>query len=131
MNWIYKKICLPLMLIDNNVYTFLSGILISLSTNIFTTLCFEKLEIVTQWHLYLSVLLYLISGALCIYLATKMTGYQNYIYSKQIISVKEKKSIIKDVTGDDKAMWCISFLICIVTLILGTVFLFINYLFLK
>ena len=33
MNWIYERICIPLMQINNNVYTFLSGILISLSTN--------------------------------------------------------------------------------------------------
>lgn len=73
MNWIYERICIPLMQINNNVYTFLSGILISLSTNIFTTLCFEKFELAKQWHIYLATLLFAASGAICIFLATKTT----------------------------------------------------------
>ena len=127
MKWIYEHICIPLMQINNNVYTFISGILISLSTNIFTTLCFEKFDFFEQWHIYLSTILFAISGAVCIYIATKMTGFQNYIISKQIIDPVERKEIIKDVTMKQRKLWLISFFVLISTAILATVLLIINY----
>ena len=66
MKWLFKKICVPLMLINDNVYTFISGIVISLATNIFTTLFMEKdkWHFINSWHMYLSVLLYLFAGGL-------------------------------------------------------------------
>ena len=108
MNWIYERICIPLMQINNNVYTFLSGILISLSTNIFTTLCFEKFELAKQWHIYLATLLFTASGAICLFLATKMTPYQNYIISKQIIDLSERRNVIRDATYGRKWIWLLS-----------------------
>lgn len=127
MNWLYEHICIPLMQINNNVYTFLSGILISLSTNLFTTLCFEKFEFSTQRHIYLATILFAVSGGICIFLATKMTAYQNYIISKQIVNSAERKSVIRDATSDRKPMWFVSFFVLIFTLIAGTALLFVNY----
>lgn len=127
MDWIYEHICIPLMLINNSVYTFISGILISLSTNIFTTLCFEKFNFSLQWHIYLATILFAVSGALCIYLATKMTAYQNYIISKQIIIPFERRAVIRDVTSKRKTIWFISFLALFLTVLIGTILLIINY----
>lgn len=127
MNWIYERICMPLMQINNNVYTFLSGILISLSTNIFTTLCFEKFELAKQWHIYLATLLFAVSGAICIFLATKMTPYQNYIISKQIIDLSERRNVIRDTTSEKKWTWVFSYSVLIVTTLAGTVLLIVNY----
>lgn len=127
MNWIYERICIPLMQINNNVYTFLSGILISLSTNIFTTLCFEKFELAKQWHIYLATLLFAASGAICIFLATKMTPCQNYIISKQIIDLSERRNVIRDTTSEKKRTWVFSYFVLVVTTLAGTVLLVVNY----
>ena len=127
MKWLYDHICMPLMQINNNVYTFFSGILISLSTNIFTTLCFEKFDFIKQWHVYCATVLFAISGAMSIYIATKMTGFQNYIISKQIIDPVEKKEIIKDVTMKQRGIWLAAFLILLSTTIVAVALLIINY----
>lgn len=127
MNWIYERICIPLMQINNNVYTFLSGILISLSTNIFTTLCFEKFELAKQWHIYLATLLFAASGAICIFLATKMTPYQNYIIRKQIIDLSERRNVMRDTTSEKKRTWVFSYFVLVVTTLAGTVLLVVNY----
>lgn len=128
MKILYKKFFIPLMLIDNNVYTFLSGILISLSTNLFTTLCFEKFVFKTQWHVYLATIMFGIAGALCIWLAAKMTGYQNYLKGKESMSsVEKKKELVEDVTGNDKKSWILLYLGFFISLILGIASLLINY----
>ena len=127
MNWFYERICIPLMQVNNNAYTFLSGILISLSTNIFTTLCFERFELARQWYIYLATLLFASSGAICIFLATKMTPYQNYIISKQIIDLSERRSVIRDATFESKGTWVLSYFVLIVTSLAGIVFLIVNY----
>lgn len=127
MNWIYERICIPLMQINNNVYTFLSGILISLSTNIFTTLCFKEFDLAKQWHIYLVTLLFATSGATCIFLSTKMTPYQNYIISKQIIDLSKRRTVIKDVTSGKKRTWVFSFFVLFVTSFAGIALLVVNY----
>ena len=118
------------MLINSEVYTFISGIQISLSTNVFTTLCFEKFVLSTQWHLYLSTIMYAVAGALCIYLAYKMSGFQNYIKGKQILDPNERKAIVKDVTSAEYKRFSISYISLIISVLLGTVLLIINYAFL-
>lgn len=115
------------MLINNNVYTFLSGVIISLAINIFSTLCIEKVGIDTGWHLYGSFVLYLVSGALFIYIATKIASYQNYIISKQIIDLDEKKGIIKDFEVKNATKWFVTFISLIVTTLGGCTLLLVNY----
>ena len=127
MKWIYERICIPLMHVNNNVYTFLSGILVSLSTNIFTTLCFQKIDLAKQWHIYLATLMFAISGALCIFLATKMTPFQNYIISKQIIDLSERRDVIRDATSGRKWTWVVSYCVLIVALLAGAALLVVNY----
>lgn len=115
------------MLINNNVYTFMSGIVLSLSTGIITTLCLEKESFAISWHLYTSSILFTISGALFIYVASQITSYQVYISSKQIVIAEEKKSIVNDFEAHRYIFWLIIFLCLATTLLLGTVLLFVNY----
>jgi ABC-type bacteriocin/lantibiotic exporter with double-glycine peptidase domain len=96
------------MQINSNIYAFLSGILVSLSTNIFTTLCFEPLNLIYQWHLYLSTLLFVASGALSMFISVKVSVFQNFIVNKQITEHSEIQEIIEDITGERKHMWIIS-----------------------
>lgn len=115
------------MLINNNVYTFISGIVLSLSTGIITTLCLEKTTFCLSWHLYCSSIVYTISGALFIYVSSQITSYQAYISSKQIIHQEDKKSIINDFEVHRYKFWVVVFLCLVITLLSGTVLLFLNY----
>ncbi len=128
MKKIFQKICIPLMLVDNNVYAFLSGILISLSTNIFTSLCFEPFNIKTQWHLYISSLMLLISGAIKMFLTVKITKYQDYFISKQIRDTVEKRKIVIDITKSNYVKWTLAYIVLITSLILGLCLVSINHL---
>ncbi len=115
------------MLINNNVYTFISGILLSLSTGIITTLCLEKCGFVSSWHLYLSSVIYTVAGALFIYVASQITAYQNYIASKQIVERTARHAIINDFEAHRYIFWVIMFLALLLSLVFGTVLLFANY----
>lgn len=127
MNKLFKKICIPLMLVNNNIYTFISGILISLSTGMFTTLCLEKSTFSNTWYLYISVILYSISGAICIYIATKISSYQNYILANKIVITKEKHEIVEDFETTKQKTWFMFFTLLFLSLIGGTGFLLLNY----
>ena len=111
MKKVFDAICVSFLLINNNVYTFISGILLSLSTGIFTTLCFEKTAIAHSWHLYASSVLYAISGALLIYVASQIATYQNYIVSKHIIDKKAQRAIIDDFEAKRYGFWILFFFI--------------------
>ena len=123
----FKYICIPLMLINNNVYTFISGIVLSLSTGIITTLCLDKIAFCLSWHLYCSSIAYTIAGALFIYVASQITSYQTYISSKQIVCAEEKKSIINDFEVHRYRFWVVVFFCLSITLFSGTILLFLNY----
>ena len=127
MKKLFKYICVPLILINNNVYTFISGILLSLSTGMITTLCYEKTDYFDSWHLYCSSFNYIIAGALFIYVASQITSYQNYISSKQIVEKTAQQSIINDFEAHRSSFWVIIFCCLFFTLVSGTVFLFLNY----
>lgn len=127
MKKIFDCICIPLMLINNNVYTFVSGIVLSLSTGIITTLCLEEESFASSWHLYSSAILFMAAGALFIYVASQITSYQVYISSKQIVISEEKKSIVNDFEAHRYKFWLVIFLCLSTTLLLGTALLFLNY----
>lgn len=118
----YKKICIPLMLINNNVYTFLSGILVSLSINIFTSLCFEKSSLCGSWFMYLASMVFLFASALFMYLATKLSRFQNYIIEKRISDYDSKKSIVLDATKKEHIKWIVIY-VCEAVLVIGGVVL--------
>ncbi len=119
----YKKIFVPLMLIDNNVYTFISGILVSLATNIFTSLCFEKIGFYTNGFMYIASLAFLISSALCMYISVKLSTFQNYIIEKRISDYEAKKIIVLDATKAIHLKWVIIYIITMFFSICGVLFL--------
>lgn len=127
MKRVFINFCVPLMLINNNVYTFLSGVIVSLAINVFSTLCIEKITINIGWHLYIAFAFFLVSGALFIYVATKIASYQNYIISKQIIDANEKKGIVMDFEIKNATKWFVTFISLIITTVGGCVLLLVNY----
>ncbi len=127
MKDMFKKFCAPLMLINNNVYTFLSGIIISLSINIFSTICIEETDVISSWHLYGSFILYLISGGLFIYIATRISSYQDYMSHNQIIIFDEKIKIIMDFEEKKAIKWFLVFISLIITTLGGSALLLLNY----
>jgi p-aminobenzoyl-glutamate transporter AbgT len=125
----YEKICIPLLQINSNIYAFLSGILVSLSTNIFAALCFEPVNFCYQWHYYFSTLLLMVSGAICMYISVKVVNFQNYISQKQITDQKSKKEIVRDATALHKAAWIICYSLFFVFLITGFITLGLSWVF--
>jgi len=105
---IYIKACIPLLQINSNFYAFISGILVSLSTNIFTSL---------------STILFIIAGALCMVISSKVVNFQSYIFSRQITDIKEKIEIISDATKSQKMMWITFFSLLLLSIIAGFVML--------
>lgn len=124
----YKKICIPLMQINSNIYAFLSGILVSLSTNIFSTLCFAPIDFVHQWHHYLSTLLLVVSGALCMHISVKVSPFQSYISNNQISKQEEIRETIEDITEKRKSVWVTCYSLLIVSTLAGFVFLSLSWL---
>lgn len=118
---------LPWLQIDNNVYSFMSGIFVSLATNIFTTLCFEKYDWIEQWHYYLSTIMFLIASALCLYLATKLNSVQSYINNRRI-QAEDKKKCLLDVANENQVHWFMAFSGLFASVILGVLFLAYSYL---
>lgn len=122
------RIYLPLLQVDNNIYSFLSGIFISLATNIFTTLCFEKYDWIEQWHYYLSTVMFLIASALCLYLATKLNGIQNYINNNPRMQGKDRKKCLLDAANENQVRWFFAFSGLFASVIFGVWFLAYSYL---
>ena len=123
-----SRIYLPWLQVDNNIYSFMSGIFVSLATNVFTTLCFEKYNWAEQWHYYLATLMFVIASALCLYLATKLNGVQTYINNNPRIQAKDKKQYLLDVANANQVRWFMAFSTLLASVILGVLFLAYSYL---
>lgn len=122
MKFIYNKICLYLLHINNNVYTFLSGIAISLATNIFTTISIDEYEFIVQWNLYLSTICFALISALLLYLATEISGFQNFAFnSADNFSKEQQRAIIREATENSYRKWTSLFILLLLLLILGIV----------
>jgi hypothetical protein len=127
MEVLFKKVSVPLMMIHNNVYVFLSGIFVSLSINIFTSLCFERASLSKHWHLYLATLFFLLASALFMYIAAKISKFQNYIIEKRVIEHSKKHDIIIDATKNNRVKWVIIFALIVFIIIVGAVLLVMNF----
>lgn len=124
MKKLFRLICFPFLHVNNNVYTFLSGIAISLATNIFTTICIDDIGFTTQWNLYVSTLAFAMISAILLYMATKMSGFQSFAYSPTDNFDKEVREIIVlEATEDDYKKWLLRFFILFVLIIIGIAFL--------
>jgi uncharacterized membrane protein HdeD (DUF308 family) len=111
------------MQVNSNIYAFLSGILVSLATNIFATLCFEPMDLAYRWHQYSSTLLLISAGALCMYISVKVVGFQEYIATRHISDPGERREIIEDATAMRKGSWVVCYALSIILLIAGLVML--------
>ncbi len=127
MRTLFDKLCIPLMLINHNVYTFISGVLLSFATGNITTLCLEKIGLAAGWHLYISSVFHCVAGALAIYIATKISNFQIYISANDIYKRDEQKAVFTDHLSEESTIWVISFLTFILSTVLGFVFLFLNF----
>lgn len=123
----YQKIFIPLMMINNNVYTFVSGIFISLSTNIFTSLCFEKNDFYDKWFMYIATAVFLLASVLCMYLAAKLSRFQNYIIDKHITNYTGKVNIILEATKKEKNKWVIIYICFVILVIIGIGLIALNF----
>lgn len=123
MKYIFKKICVPLLCVNNNVYAFVSGIMISLATNIFATLCFQLLDLKSQLYQYLASFVFAVASAICLYVSTKTSAMQNYISSKKIRHLKDREKIISDVTATEYKKWIAVYSGLFVTIVIGVVLL--------
>jgi hypothetical protein len=94
----FKLICVPLLQINSNFYSFLSGIMVSLSTAILFSLCSEPLDLSIQWHQFISLILFLITGIFCMSVATRTARFQNYLYKENIVEKERCTQIIEELT---------------------------------
>lgn len=124
MKWIFEKICFPMLHINNNVYTFLSGIAISLATNIFTTICIDDYSFTTQWNLYVSTIAFAIVSALLLFMASKMSGFQGFVFnSSENYDSEWRETIMKEATEEDYKKWVLRYFLLVIFLIIGIAFL--------
>lgn len=113
------------MKINNNVYTFLSGIFISVATDLFTSLCFEQFAPQTQWPIYISIVAFAITSAMLIYFATKLSRVQNYISEHQ--NIKDKNQILIESTKDKSTIWFLTYILCIIAFLASIIFMIIYF----
>ena len=126
MKRVFKVLCVPLIQVNNNIYTFVGGILVSLATNIFATLCFQEFDWKNQWYQYFAAIMFATASAVCLYLATKMSGVQNYINSKKK-HPSERRQIIIDVTEFEYRKWLIAFFLLFLSIVTGIILLSFNF----
>ena len=122
------------MLIHNSVYVFLSGIFISLSTNLLTSLCFEPNNGIGYWCVFATIASSGVSGAMFIVVATELTPVQERI--KEILEIfrnddikngdplqkKRKKVLIIELTENRVKKWVLLFLVLLLSTMSSIVF---------
>ena len=146
MAYLCNKTCVLLMRVESNRYALLSGIIISLATNIFTSLCCDTTPFIEQYYQYISVILFIISGSLCLFFEGWIKKYQielrkikdstideimekskqsgNYSLNeiKDICSLSWQDNQILTIISDDKKRLFYKFIIMCVTIFLGVIF---------
>lgn len=102
----------------------MSGIAISLSTNIFTTICIDDISNYSQWNLFVSTIAFAIASATLLYMVAKMSGFQGFLdNTTENFDTNWKDTIILDATKEDDRKWVIRFFALFIFLIIGIVFL--------
>lgn len=91
MDSFLTKICLSLLQVDNNRYAFLSGIIISLATNTFTSLCCDQVPFRDQYLLYLSIIPFVCSGIFCFLLSERTAKCQKLYLQKRELTIEQIK----------------------------------------
>lgn len=110
MKKVFSAICLPLLCVNNNIYTFISGIAISLSTNLFSTICIDGIHYCEQWNLYLASIAFATMSALLLFISAKLSGVQEFLRtSGKDYDHNLQKSIIEEATSGEYIKWVLSY----------------------
>ena len=132
MKLIYEFICLPLLHINSNVYTFFSGIAISVATKIFTSICMDDFPFSSQWNLYVATFSFTILSGLLLYIATKISGFQEFANNPgNEFNNQMKDIIIHEATEENYKSWVKRYFLIVVSLGAGIVFLITDFSWLK
>lgn len=123
MKKIYKFICIPLLHINSNVYTFFSGIAVSVATNIFTTICIDDFSFSSQWNLYVATLSFTILSGLLLFISTKISGFQEFANNPgNEFDNQMKDTIIYEATEENYKSWVKRYFLVVLSLVIGVVF---------
>ena len=128
MKIIYELICLPLLHINSNVYTFFSGIAVSVTTNIFTTICIDDFPFSSQWNLYVATFSFTILSGLLLFIATKISGFQEFANNpSNEFNNQMKERIIHEATEWEYKKWVRRYFLVAISLAVGIVFFAIDF----
>lgn len=130
IKWLFEHYCTRLMLLNSNNYSFGSGILISIASSVLVQLCFMQFKLRLQWHLYLSVLLLYIAGAIDMYISYVLSKLNHYFEIKNTTDLDERKKTIKDTHGMKSKKWVMLYAALTITTLLGIICLIFNQYFL-
>ena len=122
-----KKTIVKLLGINTNVYVFSSGILVSLSTNIFTALCDTAFDIAKQWAKLSSSVLFTVAGAISMVIAVGISNTQDYCREHKIKQSESDKLIEEVVYNPKKIKWQTYYLVLALSLVGGIAMLFLNW----
>lgn len=121
---VFFVLCFPLLRVNNNIYTFLSGVAISLSTNLFSSICIDDIHYCNQWNLYLASLAFATVSAFLLFIATKLSGVQEFIRTcGRDYDFNSKKRIVEEATSGEYIKWVIRYFILFSLLIAGIILL--------
>lgn len=139
---IYRCV-LQLMGIDSSVYVFLSGIFISLSTNLLTSVCFVSVDICRDSYFIVIIATSLISGAMFIMIATRLAPIQERMrdilkeFKNQDkkegdpLQIHRKIKTLCDYTKKNALKWIVLYCILIISTISAIVLTLIKIIFLR
>lgn len=122
-----RRLLAAIMLFDYGAYTFISGVFVSLSVNIFTGLCIEKKAFTELWNLYIASVCFFSSSVLLMYISAKINRYQIYITEQNIKDFDEKKSIVVDFIRNKDGRWWKLIGITFLSAFFGVLLLILNF----
>jgi len=94
----FKIICIPLLQLSSNIYSFFSGVLVSLSTSILIALCYEPFNISIQWNQFISMIMFFLSSISCMVISTRASRIQIYLNKENITEKDKRIQVIEDLT---------------------------------
>lgn len=129
---VYIFIRRKLMLKNSNVYSYISGIFVSLATNILASLCIEKRDFPNRAFLLGATVAFLASSIAFMWLAGKLSRFQDYIRrKKEIRNDNDRIKIVKNAMKLKYREYLLAYAIAILTPIIGVVLLVIHLVLLK
>lgn len=124
MKKVFSVICFPLLRINNNIYTFFSGIAISLSTNLFSTICIDGIHYCEQWNLYVASIVFATVSALLLFISAKLSGVQEFLRtSGKDYDHNLQKSILEEATSGEYTKWVLRYFFLLSLLVAGIILL--------